>query len=59
MPLLNGTGSLLPDGLRFLEPGWWLLHLLAAALVYVYGYRRGRSQERRERRERERAAKGD
>jgi hypothetical protein len=53
MVILDGAGSLLPDGLRFLKPGWWLLHLIAAALVFAYGYRRGRVQERRERRERE------
>lgn len=53
MTILDGTGSLLPDGLQFLKPGWWLLHALAAALVFAYGYRRGRAQERREQRERE------
>ncbi len=37
-----------PEGLRFLEAGWWLIHLLAVALVYVYGYRRGRVAGRRE-----------
>lgn len=55
MPIMNGGGSLLPDGLQFLKPGWWLLHLLAAALVFVYGYRKGRTQERREQRERDRS----
>ena len=54
MTIANG-GSLLPDGLQFLKPGWWLLHVLAAGLIYVYGYRRGRLQERRERREREKS----
>jgi hypothetical protein len=53
MVIMDGAGSLLPDGLRFLKPGWWLLHVVAAALVYAYGYRKGRAQERRERRERE------
>jgi len=53
MKILDGAGSLLPDGLQFLKPGWWLLHALAAALVFAYGYRKGRSQERREQRERE------
>lgn len=55
MVLLERGGVALPEGLQFLQPGWWLLHVLAAALVYVYGYRRGRAQERRERRERERS----
>ena len=53
MVILDGAGSILPDGLRFLKPGWWLLHVIAAALVYAYGYRKGRVQERREQRERE------
>ena len=53
MVMAEGSGSLLPEGLQFLKPGWWLLHLVAAALVFAYGYRRGRAQERRERRERE------
>jgi hypothetical protein len=51
--ILDGAGSVLPEGLQFLEPGWWVLHVLAAALVFVYGYRRGRIQERREQRARE------
>lgn len=52
MLILDGAGSLLPDGLRFLKPAWWVLHVIAAGLVYAYGYRKGRSQERREQRER-------
>jgi hypothetical protein len=39
----------LPEGLEFLKPGWWLIHVLAFALVFVYGYRKGRAAERRER----------
>ena len=54
MVILDGAGSVLPDGLRFLKPAWWLLHVIVAGLVYAYGYRQGRSQERREQRERER-----
>jgi hypothetical protein len=53
MVILDGAGSLLPDGLRFLKPAWWLLHVIVAGLVFAYGYRKGRSQERREQRERE------
>ncbi len=56
MVILNGSGSLLPDGLQFMKPAWWLLHVVAAALVYAYGYRKGRAQERREQREREKKA---
>ena len=37
----------LPDGLKFMHLGWWVLHLLAFALVYAYGFRKGRAEERR------------
>jgi hypothetical protein len=43
----------LPDGLKFLQIGWWAVHLLAFGLVYSYGYRAGRAAERREQRARE------
>lgn len=59
MVILDGASSVLPEGLQFLKPAWWVLHLIAAALVYAYGYRKGRAQERREQRERERTAKRD
>ena len=52
--LLDSAGSVLPEGLQFFKPGWWVLHVLAVALVFAWGYRRGRVEERRERRERER-----
>jgi hypothetical protein len=51
--LMDGAGSILPEGLQFLKPGWWVLHVLVFALVFAYGYRRGRGQERREQRARE------
>lgn len=54
MLIADGAGSVLPEGLQFLKPGWWLLHVLAAALIFSYGYRKGRTQERREQRERDR-----
>ncbi len=38
----------LPEGLKFLQSGWWLIHVLATALVYIYAYRRGRADARRE-----------
>ena len=53
MALLERGGAALPEGLQFLRPGWWLLHVIVVALVFAYGYRRGRAQERRERRERD------
>ena len=56
--LLGGAGSVLPEGLQFFKPGWWLLHVLAFALVFAYGYRRGRAQERREQRAREKERGG-
>lgn len=53
MVLLDRGGTLLPEGLQFLKPGWWLLHVAVVALVFAYGYRRGRIQERREQKARE------
>jgi hypothetical protein len=51
MYLLDVAGGVLPEGLSFLKPGWWILHVLAFGLVFAYGYRRGRLAERREKRE--------
>ena len=39
----------LPDGLKFIEFGWWVIHIVAIYLVYSYAYRRGRRDERKER----------
>lgn len=39
----------LPEGLEFLKPGWWLTHVLFVLLVYSYGYRKGRLAERKAR----------
>ena len=47
--LLDAAGATLPDGLRFFTLGWWGIHLLAVALVFAWGYRKGRKDERRER----------
>jgi hypothetical protein len=44
----------LPEGLQFLKLGWWLIHAVAVWLVFLWGYRRGRTDERRYQRERER-----
>jgi hypothetical protein len=46
----------LPEGVRFLELGWWLVHLVAVWLVFSWGYREGRTRERRDAR---RGDKGD
>jgi hypothetical protein len=45
----------LPEGLGFLKPGWWMLHVLAVGMVFVWGYREGRDAEREERKQEERA----
>ena len=39
----------LPEGLEFLRFGWWVTHVVFVALVYSYGYRKGREAERRTR----------
>jgi len=48
----------LPDGLKFLHGGWWLIHLLAILLIYLYAYRKGRADQRREQRGRDAAPGG-
>lgn len=45
--------SVLPPGLAFFKPGWWLIHVIAVVLLYAFAYRKGRLTERREQRERE------
>jgi len=37
----------LPEGLKYLQAGWWVVHVVTVFLVYVYAYRRGRRDERR------------
>jgi hypothetical protein len=41
---------MLPEGLEFLKPGWWVVHSLAILFVYVWAFRRGRAAERRRQR---------
>lgn len=48
---------MLPPGIAFPQIGFWLLHVIAIALVFVWGYRKGREAEREERREDEKAGK--
>lgn len=38
----------LPEGLKWLQWGWWLVHVVAVTLVYWYGYKKGRDSVRRE-----------
>ena len=47
MWILDAAGTALPEGLRFFTIGWWVIHLLAVALVFAWGYRKGRSDERK------------
>ncbi len=45
---------MLPHGIAFPQLGFWVLHVVAVALVFVWGYRKGREAEREARREEER-----
>ena len=38
----------LPEFWQFLEPGWWGLHVLAVAIVYLIGVGHGRKRALRE-----------
>ena len=42
----------LPEGLQFLQLGWWVIHGVAIYLIYAYAYRKGRQDERRARSQR-------
>jgi hypothetical protein len=37
----------LPEGLKFLQAGWWLLHAVTVWFVWAGAYRRGRRDEAR------------
>lgn len=37
----------LPEGLKFLQPGFWVVHVIAVLLVWSWAYRKGRADERR------------
>jgi len=39
----------LPNVLKFLAPGWWMVHAAAIWIAWRYGYTKGRGDERRER----------
>jgi hypothetical protein len=51
--LLDTAQTVLPPGLAFLRPGWWLLHAVSILFVFYYGYRKGRGDERRAQRARD------
>lgn len=38
----------LPEGLEFLQLGWWVVHVVTVAFVYQYGFVKGRAAARRE-----------
>ena len=42
---------MLPQGIAFPQIGFWVLHLIAMVLVFIWGYRKGRQAERDEKRE--------
>ena len=42
---------MLPQGIAFPQLGFWILHLIAMALVFVWGYRKGREAERQDRKD--------
>jgi hypothetical protein len=48
--VLDAAGTVLPEGIRFFTIGWWVIHLIAVALVFAWGYRKGRKDERHEQR---------
>ncbi len=37
----------LPEGLQFLNLGWWVVHAVTILFVYQYGFVKGRAAERR------------
>ena len=41
--------DILPQGLQFLQLGWWISHVLIIWLVYGWAYRKGRTDEKRAR----------
>ncbi len=43
----------LPEGLKFLQLGWWVVHAVTVLLVWSWAYRKGRGDERRAQRVRE------
>jgi hypothetical protein len=47
----------LPDMLKFLYPGWWMVHVAAIWIAYRYGFNAGRGSARREQRVREMTGK--
>jgi hypothetical protein len=40
----------LPEGLKFLQSGFWLVHAVSVLLVWSWAYRQGRADERRRQR---------
>jgi hypothetical protein len=42
-----------PEGLKFLQFGFWVVHAVSVLLVWSWAYRQGRGDERRAQRIRE------
>ena len=42
-----------PEGLEFLQPGWWLVPAVIVLFVWSWAYRQGRADEWRAQRARE------
>ena len=47
----------LPDMLKFLYPGWWMVHAAAIWIAYRYGFNAGRGAARREQKAKDLAAR--
>ena len=43
----------LPEMLKFLHPGWWMVHVAAIWIAYRYGFTSGRGAARREQKSKE------
>lgn len=43
----------LPDGIKFMSLGWWIIHAFAILLAYQFGFNKGRAAEKKDWRARE------
>ncbi|MFW6161325.1 MAG: hypothetical protein ACODAJ_01070 [Planctomycetota bacterium] len=37
-------GEILPETLHFLQPGWWVLHIIAIIVVWLIGFTMGKKK---------------
>jgi hypothetical protein len=54
----QGESMTLPEFWQFLNPGWWILHVFATAIVYLGGISHGRKIAMREMERKKKAAAG-